>query len=535
MFKTRIQLNYIANYLTDSVASLSALTSATLLRNRACHSKVWLSAPVRHPKHHKVTLSVVLTAVSSGLLLLSSVGRASTEQVLAECSAASVDERSFSTCLSVALESDETALVILEQQWQRLLDATQITVDDVPDVADPDVADDEPSQTDTDSKVIALVNDNAIAEGVDSGDNDLINIDSLTSDYNKPLVDNNIEATDRFSSLTELFRNFRDQHCALQATLFGTDRIEQYNKACLIDLNRTRTAELKRWLAQQRSVSRGGLSYSGYYLKTDSGATFQACDRKTDWWVMGSNTILEALDRRYTDISSGDFEVMFVHLQGTLTSVPDSGPGADFAAGLQVGKINLLRPLTDGDCTGTRAIQSVVSATPADLSDGEPIASDSESAATVEDFASAGFLYGYFSDWVAACAIVATSVCSAETSALFASDGEWRLRIDRSRESDWRVHVIPTTNDHRIEKALKMQLDGAPVFIEAELQVPAVLELGQGIEVAQGEFARELITRMRTGQQVRFEWRDSDDVMSELKFTLTGVTRALQYFDIPKP
>ena len=80
-----------------------------------------------------------------------------------------------------------------------------------------------------------------------------------------------------------------------------------------------------------------------------------------------------------------------------------------------------------------------------------------------------------------------------------------------------------------------MQLDGAPVFIEAELQVPAVLELGQGIEVAQGEFARELITRMRTGQQVRFEWRNSDDVMSELKFTLTGVTRALQYFDIPKP
>ena len=226
---------------------------------------------------------------------------------------------------------------------------------------------------------------------------------------------------------------------------------------------------------------------------------------------------------------------MFVSLQGTLTSVPDSGPGADFAAGLQVGKINLLRPLTDGDCIDTRSSQSVVSAAPADLPDGATIDSDSESAATVEDFASAGFLYGYFSDWVAACAIVATSVCSAETSALFASDGEWRLRIDRSRESDWRIHVIPTTNDHRIEKALKMQLDGAPVFIEAELQVPAVLELGQGIEVAQGEFARELITRMRTGQQVRFEWRNSDDVMSELKFTLTGVTRALQYFDIPKP
>ena len=335
--------------------------------------------------------------------------------------------------------------------------------------------------------------------------------------------------------MTELFRNFRDQHCALQATLFGTDRIEQYNKACLIDLNRTRTAELKRWLAQQRSVSRGGLSYSGYYLKTDSGATFQACDRKTDWWVTGSDTILEALDRRYADITSEDSGLMFVRLQGKLISAPNSGPGADFAAGLQVGKINLLRPLTDHDCLDSRSGLKTASVTPADQPEGEPVESDTEAAATVDDFAAAGFLYGYFSDWVSACAIIETSVCSAETSAQFASDGDWYLRIDRSRESDWRIRVIPTTDDHFVEKALKMQLDGEPVFIEAELQVPALFELGQGIEIAEGEFARELITRLRAGRQVRIEWQDSADVVSELKFTLIGVTQALQYFDVPKP
>ena len=136
---------------------------------------------------------------------------------------------------------------------------------------------------------------------------------------------------------------------------------------------------------------------------------------------------------------------MFVRLQGKLRSAPNSGPGADFAAGLQVGKINLLRPLTDHDCLDSRSGLKTASVTPADQPEGEPVESDTEAAATVDDFAAAGFLYGYFSDWVSACAIIETSVCSAETSAQFASDGDWYLRIDRSRESDWRIRVIPTT------------------------------------------------------------------------------------------
>ena len=530
MPKTRIRLSEIANYLTVAVASLPVLMCRQRLQSRVSFSAAGSRTSVFSKARHRALQLPMPALVFPLLLLLSSVCRADTEQVLAECSAASIDGRSFSTCLAVALESDETVLANLEIQLQRLLDVTETGVDGVPGDTN-----EEPEQTETDSNVIALVNDNAIEEGVDSNDADLVNIDTLASDYNKPLVDTSIKATDRFNALPELFRSFRNQHCALQATLFGADRVEQYNKACLIDQNRTRTSELKRWLAQLRSVGKGGQSYSGYYLKTDSGATFQACDRKTDWWVTGSDTILEALDRRYADITSEDSGLMFVRLQGKLISAPNSGPGADFAAGLQVGKINLLRPLTDHDCLDSRSGLKTASVTPADQPEGEPVESDTEAAATVDDFAAAGFLYGYFSDWVSACAIIETSVCSAETSAQFASDGDWYLRIDRSRESDWRIRVIPTTDDHFVEKALKMQLDGEPVFIEAELQVPALFELGQGIEIAEGEFARELITRLRTGRQVRIEWQDSADVVSELKFTLIGVTQALQYFDVPKP
>jgi len=154
-----------------------------------------------------------------------------------------------------------------------------------------------------------------------------------------------------------------------------------------------------------------------------------------------------------------------------------------------------------------------------------------QSAATVDDFASAGFLYGYFNDWLSACSVTENSVCSAETDARFASDGEWQLRVDRSIEGDWRVQLVPVTDNEVIEQNLKLEVDGEEIYVASTFPEPMHLTLKQGVNIAIGEAARELIMRMRSGTETRFEWLDETGVMSELKFSLAGVTRALEFFD----
>jgi len=152
-------------------------------------------------------------------------------------------------------------------------------------------------------------------------------------------------------------------------------------------------------------------------------------------------------------------------------------------------------------------------------------------AATVDNFASSGFLYGYFNDWLTACAITENSVCSAETNAQFASDGDWRLRVDRSLEGDWRIFLIPTTEDQVIEKQLTMKINDAEVFLDKTYPLSMLLPINQGQVLADGELAREVIAKLRLGRELRLQWFDETDVMSELTFSLQGVTSALEYFD----
>ena len=58
-----------------------------------------------------------------------------------------------------------------------------------------------------------------------------------------------------------------------------------------------------------------------------------------------------------------------------------------------------------------------------------------------------------------------------------------------------------------------------------------LLPINQGQVLADGELARELIAKLRLGRELRLQWFDETDVMSELTFSLQGVTSALQYFD----
>ena len=98
--------------------------------------------------------------------------------------------------------------------------------------------------------------------------------------------------------------------------------------------------QLRRLLAEKKASDNAGESYRGYYLRTLSGGNFQSCDRRQDWWVTGSDEVLQALERRYDDIASENLEMVYVELRGRRQAPESSGPGSDFVAALNVGSFN---------------------------------------------------------------------------------------------------------------------------------------------------------------------------------------------------
>jgi len=474
-----------------------------------------------------------------------SASDAATRQIILDCSADSSDEPGLAGCVSTNLVQAETILLQTEQTWQKLIKAGI-----APDTVLQDNAQSGENSSDqvgsqaaaeqTDKpKVIAIVNDTALESGVSIGGTQVLNVDdNAERGIDEPEVsfDTSIEISERFESIPALFRSYRDQHCAWQADLFGADRTQLYYQACLTSLTQIRTQELTLNLAAQRTKSKSGSSFRGYYVKTDSGAFFQDCERNTDWWVTGTETVLAALDRRFLDItvqSLADSDLLYAELRGNIIEQLADGPGTDYSAALSVRSFSLLRPVTEADCahSGGSGPGSFASRNLElqnfDLAETVP-------AATVDDLAAAGFLYGYFNFWIAACSVTENTVCSAETDAEFASDGDWQLRVDRSLENDWRVLLIPTTENQVIEKQLTLQINGADVAPGKSYTQPLSLAIGRGALIADGESARELVAQLKLGRELRFQWFDDSDVMSELKFSLTGVTRALQYFDSAK-
>ena len=90
------------------------------------------------------------------------------DEVLLECSASATDERGIDACLNVVLEQAETRLANVEQSWRKLLgtEASRLQTAESQDidVAGIDQPDSDQSTT-VGSKVIAIVNDSALASG----------------------------------------------------------------------------------------------------------------------------------------------------------------------------------------------------------------------------------------------------------------------------------------------------------------------------------------------------------------------------------
>lgn len=454
---------------------------------------------------------------------------AAIDRIIAECA---IDAGSLAECVKLNLEQAEATLRSVEDSWQNLLLEQGLQSTDE-ETRNPE-SEQDPTQ-DKSSNIIAIVNDVALQTGVSTGANPVINVDR-SGDAEDPaeeeLFDTSVDLEERFGFLPALFRSYRDQQCAWQSSMFGNDRTHLYYQACLAALTKARSQELTHYLAVQRSRARSGQFFRGFYTKIETGALFQSCDRSTNWWVTGAESVLAALDRQFLDIKSQSLtngDLLYAEVRGEVGKASE-GPAANFSSALSVHSIGILRPVAHTDCEYRELPgQNLYTALESDAQSAEQ-----STVATVDDYASSGFLYGYFNFWIAACSVTENSVCSAETEAQFASDGDWQLRIDRSLEGDWRIKLVPTTDDQLIEKQLTLQINGSDVFLNTDYPQPMQLALNQGVEIANGELARELVGKLKLGRELRLQWFNDADVMSELKFSLLGVTRALDYFDSVK-
>lgn len=478
-------------------------------------------------------------------LLLSPQNRADPAVPVSECRQQSADQAGFIECMTLQLEQSEITLAAIEQGWREAL--RQQVDGALPDIGAQQLSSSgnssatEKTLSDSDGSVIAIVSDEALSSGVVSGDAAVVNVDdeaAVSTDANRlPTTGHHALHLQQFEVLVTGFRQYRDQRCEWESGIRNSAGYRSDAEACTIALNHQRTIHLRDLLAEKRATDIAGEPFRGWYVQSATGASFQSCDHRVDWWVSGADEVLQLLTRRYDDITAEKREIVFVELRGEVMTAPSRGPGADFVAGIEVVSVNLVRPILEWDCSAIKDIEvlpDIITETgfesdTASNDESVSVANSTLEVLTVDDLGDAGFLYGYFNSWMSACAVDQLTVCKSQTQVNFSTEEDWLLSIDRSSIGEWRVWLVPTTNDHTVGRLLKVDIDGVEVRVikVADSQ----FDVNRGMVIASDAQARALIAQMRTGGSLDISWIRSDLAGARLSFSLLGITRALEYFD----
>ena len=488
---------------------------------------------------------------------------------LAECRSASTDSFSFKECIGLRHQASETLLAGIENSWREYLttDPIQSTTDQTGQETVPepdravtgtnnggsqlDGAGIAPGTANSDEgsvgsgKVIAIVSDETLPGS--NTDSEVINISNqalLESDFpvlrSESAVDLSITAQrDRFEKLADLYRQFRDQRCAWEAGLYGDERADLYITACNTWLNEERSKAFSLQLSEKRASDANGTFFSGFYIEDEAGGIFQSCDRRQEWRITGNSQLLGEIATRYNAIARDNLEMAYLEIRGDFGRKTDD-PG--FSGNLQVRSLNLLRAIDEADCSGspddsvvnrtTRVeLLSEVDAVDDPRSDNQNFSNPEPEDVTIDALGTSGFLYGYFANWVSACAVEQDSVCMAQADSGFSGQGDWRLVVDRSLEGQWRVRLIPTISDTTIGRSISITIDGSIASSRPVSSSGTEVQAEVGIILSQGESARLLVNQLRGGQNLTLSWSLPSEIGNELSFSLVGITRALDFFD----
>ncbi len=496
---------------------------------------------------------------------------AGTQDNLEECRSASTDNFSFKECVGLQHQASETLLAGIENSWREYLmeqeqstpgtGAATIAESEAPGVGTDNDASlgaqaamssaTNPDNSDGNSvitgggKVIAIVSDDTVVRSDSS--NEVVNISNqalLESDFPALAGDNEADVSlqaqrQRFEILADLYRQYRDERCTWEGGLYGADRVNVYITACNAWLNQQRARVISMQLSEKRANDANGTFFSGFYIEDGVGGIFQSCDRRQEWRITGESDVVAEIALRYDSIARDNLEMAYLEMRGDFLQ-QRIDPG--FSGTLQVRSLNLLRAIDEADCitvqTAERSdpvaggnVPGDVDAVNSGLLDSQSIASPAPDDITVDALGASGFLYGYFENWVSACAVDQNSVCMAQADSGYSGQGEWRLVVDRSLEGRWRVKLIPTISDTTIGRSISIDIDGLIAGSHPVSSSGTTVKAQVGLTLAQGESARLLVNQMLNGQRLSLTWSLPSEIGNELSFSLVGVTRALAFFD----
>ncbi|OED37668.1 hypothetical protein AB833_22630 [Chromatiales bacterium (ex Bugula neritina AB1)] len=471
---------------------------------------------------------------------------AQTGQVIAECRDDSFDNEGFAECIKQRVEESANLLANIEKSWvdeitgsvggnqpagvDLQIEGVSVIVDRL-ELAPGDVSDNQVTQArevEAEDGVIAIVG-SVVDESL-----------AVAPVTNNPVTPET--ALEQFHRMQQLYQQYRDERCQWESVLTDTDRVSINRQACHVSFNMRRVRELRKQLAERRVSNQSGNSFRGYYLRTADGSSFQACDRREEWRVTGNDQTLDIINRRYESLALDSLEMVYVELRGRVVTHADREAGSDLANTLVINSVSLMRPILERDCVAVKT--SVVTAT------GETVINDAglefnstniardpgrivvpteETGADlrIDDLAEAGYLYGYFSDWMSACSIEENRVCEARSDSEGLSPGEWKLVVDRSYDRVWRVRLQSAVDVISDADVVVMHIDGKEILSYRTDNPEQLIE--NGITLARGSRALRMIEHLREGYQASFSWNSAG--LTTIQFSLSGITRALRYFD----
>ncbi len=468
-----------------------------------------------------------------------------TTQVIIECRQDSFDTQGLSECIDLRWQESEGSLIAIEELWRDHLNATDgvsatdgstqsLLVSNSPTQEAPGVNDKIATEVKVlaaKDGVVAIVGAPNVSEATDA---ETTRAEARPATADSPPEIGPQDLAGDFEQLGFSYRQYRDQSCRWQSAVLSTGKPAGYEQACKTALNLQRLRALRTQLSEKRVSDRSGQRYRGYYLRTDAGGSFQACEQREDWLVVGSASTLQTIARRYDALALDNLEMVYAELRGRALAAGDSLAESDFAGRLQVRNISLMRPILEQDCQ--LSLASVLPA-PADQSIAELRAGGSEiieddtvvaaDDVTIDELGESGYLYGYFSNWMSVCAVEENQVCRTQTDAEISSFGEWQLMADRSYDRIWRVRLIPTTGQAPSAGTVTLYIDEEQQMSQRISEAGGLLT--DGLTLARGGKALQLINRMRAGQRASFRW--SSVPTATTQFSLSGITRALRYFD----
>ena len=197
------------------------------------------------------------------------------------------------------------------------------------------------------------------------------------------------------------FTNYRRQNC-LWYVAFSDPRpvAEQLGKNCLIDMTRSRLAELRGLLVASEQ-SKGTLK--GYYVFGPDLNTFIGCGAGGRYWVQSETRVAADLQQRYGELASTDRQLLYTELQGKLVEEPSERQGHRGSA--DISGVGALRMPLESDCQLPKSteVSTAVVATDAPADDENEAAAEADAVENAAQDEPEQELRAYFGQWEAAC------------------------------------------------------------------------------------------------------------------------------------